>query len=232
MASGLIGSIAPTNKRTIRQQSNPLDKATIVSIYPRDITEQKYTIQPGFFHLKAGTEEKPSFTIMGPSSWWRDIGEEMPLIEIPNSAVQVADSIIRDWANGMLMCDMNESMPGLFFIPGEINAKELKERYSDAFNTAVRRQKNWYNNLIRLADVGWAQTNGSPRAISDLMRLAAEALNLRDRDWMKTTVDQEKIKCIACGNLRNPQFPVCSTCNRIVDIELAKKLGILDSSAK
>ncbi len=222
-------SIAPSNKRTIRSVANPLDKATIVSIYPRRILEYKYTIQPGVFDIAAGSEENPSLTVIGPSSWWRDIGEEMPLIEIPNGAMQVAESVINDWANGMLMCDMNTSMPGIFFVPGDLDIKKIRTDYAGALKAAITKQRNWFQNLVKLADHGWAQTNGSPRAISDLMRMAADTLNLKDRDWMKNYVEAEKVKCAACGNLRNPAYPVCASCNRIVDIELAKKLGILDA---
>jgi hypothetical protein len=224
-----IGTIALNSKRTIKSPTNPLDKATIVSIYPREINEVKHTIQPGFFHIPAGSEEKPSVLVVGPSSWWRDIGEEMPLIEIPNGAIQIADSFVKDFCNGLLMCDMDNSMPGLFFIPGELDLKTIKTNYSTAFNDAIRKQKNWFVNLVKLADAGWARTNGNPMAISDLMRMAAEALGQIDKDWMKSSVDSEKVKCVACGNLRNPAFPVCSICNRIVDIALATKLGLIDA---
>lgn len=228
-----IGSLASfnLNKRTIRQQSNPLDKATIVSIYPRAISEIKHTVQPGIFNIDAGSVEKPATLVVGPSSWWRDIGEEMPLIEIPNGAVQIADSFVNDFCNGMLMCDMDNAMPGIFFIPGEWKIEHILENYKDAFKNAVRKQNNWFDLLIKLADAGWSRTNGNPLAISDLMKLAAEARGVKDRDWMKTTLDQEKVKCVACGNLRNPNFPVCSACNRVVDIALAKKLGIIDTPA-
>ncbi len=221
-------SIAPSNKRTIRMPTNPLDKATIVSIYPRAINEIKHTIQPGIFNIEAGSIEKPATMVVGPSSWWRDIGEEMPLIEIPNGAIQIAESFVNDYCNGLLMSDMNESMPGLFFVPGELSIEKIKKDYSNAFAEAVRKQKNWFVNLVRLADAGWARTNGNPQAISDLMRMAAEALGQTDKDWMRASIEVDKVKCVACGNLRNPAFPVCSACNRIVDIDLAKKLGILE----
>jgi len=229
-----IGSLAGfnTNKRTIKQIANPLDKATIVSIFPRAITEIKHTIQPGVFEIAAGSEDKPSTLVVGPSSWWRDIGEEMPLIEIPNGAVQVADSFVRDYCNGMLMCDMDNAMPGLFFIPGEWKIEHIKENYKDTLKDAIRKQNNWFDELIKLADTGWARSNGSPNAISDLMRLAADYRGKSDKDWMKNSIDTEKIKCVACGSLRNPAFPVCGSCNRVVDLALAKKLGIIEPAAK
>lgn len=223
-------AIAPTNKRTIRQQTNPLDKATVISILPLEINEYKHTIQPGFFHLDKGSVENPAILIVGPSSWWRDIGEEMPLIEIPNGAMLVADSVVKDYCQGMLEIT-EDAYPGLMFVPGEFDAAGIKKSYSTEFNKMVTRQNNWFRNLVDLADKGWANTNGSPKAINGLMRMAAEALGMQDRDWMKTTLDVKKIPCVACGNLRNPQYPICGTCNRVVDMELAKKLGILPVEA-
>lgn len=228
-----IGSLAGfnLNKRTIRQQTNPLDKATIVSIYPKAIREVKHTIQPGIFEIAAGNENNPALLVVGPSSWWRDIGEEMPLVEIPNGAIQVADSFVKDFCNGLPEVDEN-SYPGLFFIPGEVDIENIKKNYSAAFKTAVVKQKNWFNNLVRLADSDWAKTNGNPRAVSDLSKMAAKALGLEDRPWMKSTIDVAKVACVACGNLRNPAFPICPSCNRVVDAKLAEKLGILDVVVK
>lgn len=220
-------TIAPTNKRTIRQQTNPLDRATIVSILPLEIDEYKHTIQPGHFHIDIASENDPKVLVVGPSSWWRDIGEEMPLIEIPNGAIIIAESVVNDYCQGMLEVT-EDAYPGLFFIPGEHTVETIKINYSKALTDAKRKQRNWFSNLVNLADTGWANSNGSPRSINGLMRMAAEALGYQDRDWMKTTLDIKKVKCIACGNLRNPEFPICPSCNRVVDIALAKKLGIMD----
>lgn len=233
MGAGIVGPLAGfnNNKRTIRQQTNPLDKSTVVSILPLEVKYDSPTIQPGQFVIPPGSEDKPSLLIVGPSSWWRDIGEEMPLIEIPNSSIQVADSIVRDYCNGLPEIDDN-SYPGLFFIPGELTIEVIKGNYSTAFKKAVEKQKSWFNNLIRVADSDWAKTNGNPRAVSDLSKMAAKYLNLEDRPWMKSTVDTAKVACVACGNLRNPAYPICPSCNRVVDVKLAEKLGILDVVVK
>jgi hypothetical protein len=76
-----------------------MDKTTIVSIYPNEIIETKPTIQPGRFVIPAGSFEKPSITVVGPSSWWREIDMDQPLLEIPVSSVQIADSVIKDYCN-------------------------------------------------------------------------------------------------------------------------------------
>ena len=107
------------NRRTIRAPVNPMDKSTVVSILPKQIYERKITIQPGVFEIKPGTFENPAILVVGPSSWWREVDIEQPLLEIPVSSIQVADSIVTDYCNGLLACNMDTLMPGLFYLPGE-----------------------------------------------------------------------------------------------------------------
>ena len=85
--------------RTIRAPVNPMDKSTVFSIFPKPIKDTKLTISPGRFELAAGTYDKPSLLIVGPSSWWKHVDENQPILEIPQSSVQIAESIVRDWAN-------------------------------------------------------------------------------------------------------------------------------------
>src|SRR5687768_8340890 len=106
---GIVGefpSLAVTQRKTIRAAVNPLDKCTVVSIFPKEVNETKPTIQPGFFHVDAGSYEHPSLLVVGPSSWWREFDENQPLTEIPQSSVIVANSIVRDFCIGIPMCDM------------------------------------------------------------------------------------------------------------------------------
>ena len=83
-------------KRMIKQPVNPMDKSTIVSIYPQEVDEKKVTIQPGRFIIPPGSFEKPSILIVGPSSWWREIDEHQPFLEITCSSVQVAEAVVKE----------------------------------------------------------------------------------------------------------------------------------------
>jgi hypothetical protein len=203
------------HRRTIRAPTNPLDKSTVVSIFNKEIKEVKPTIQPGIFHLRPGSYEKPSLLVVGTSSWWRDTDENQPLLEIPNSSIQVADSIVKDYCNGILACDMSNNMPGLFFIPGEISLIDIKTKHKVALDTAKRKQDNWFRALVELADGLWARTNGNPLTISDDMRTAARELGLISKEWMKNFQAYELIRCAACGSMKNGQFPICPTCRAI-----------------
>ena len=199
----------------IRTVRNPMDKATIVSIYPKEINDTKETIQPGKFCIPAGKYDEPGILVVGPSSWWRDIDIEQPLLEIPVSATQVAQSVIIDWCNGMLGCDMAGSMPGLFFVNGEVDKAEIMTKYKLKLAETKSKQDNWYKILIRLANSLWARSNGNPLVIWDEMRLAAKELGQDNLPWLKMEVNMQMVPCFACGTLRNPDFPMCPNCKNV-----------------
>jgi hypothetical protein len=204
-----------SKRKAIRMQRNPMDKCTIVSIFPKEVEEVKPTIEPGKFIIPAGTLENPAILVIGSSSWWKDYDYEQPLLEIVNSSIQVADSIIKDWCNGMLGCNMGDAMPGLFFVLGEHKAIEIKMNYKNKLDEMSAKQTNWYRVLVRLADSLWARTSGNPLAIWDEMRLAARELNLNDKPWLKDYQQAELIRCAACGGMRDPNYPICPTCKSI-----------------
>lgn len=208
-----VGEFIP-NRMMIRSVRNPLDKATIVSIFPKEIREVKETIQPREFHIAPGSYESPAVAVVGPASWWRDIDIEQPLLEIPVSAVQVAHSVIMDYCNGMLGCDMSSSMPGLFYVPGEFTKEDILKNYKVKLAETKVKQQNWYAILIKLADSLWARGNGNPLVIWDEMRLAARELGI-EKVWIKDYQNIEMTKCFACGALRNPEFPICSNCKNV-----------------
>jgi hypothetical protein len=203
------------NRRLIRAMKNPMDKCTIVSIFPKEIIEVKHTIEPGRFRIPAGTFEEPALLVVGSSSWWKDIDVDQPMLEIPVSSIQIADSVIKDYCNGMLGCNMGDSMPGLFFVLGEHNKMEIKVQYKSKLQEIKTRQDNWYKILVRLADSLWARSNGNPLVICDEMRLGARSLNFNEKPWLKDFVMAEKVPCKACGTLKNPEYPVCPLCKAV-----------------
>lgn len=225
--ASLAQALGITNRQVIRTPPNPMDKSTVVSIYPKLIDEVKYTIEPGRFVLQPGSFETPSLLVVGSSSWWREIDPKQPLLEIPQSSITVANSIVKDYCEGIFGCDMGEKMPGLFWLPGSFTVAEVKKNHADKLILAKTRQDNYFRELIKQADSLWARSNGNPLAISDEMRLAARELNISaNKEWMKDFRSVGLAQCPACGHLKNPQFPVCSHCNTITDMDSFKKLGL------
>lgn len=225
---GAFPGLTSRRKRTIRAPINPMDKSTIISIFPKFIRERKPTIQPGVFEIQPGSYANPSILVVGPSSWWKEIDNEQPLLEIPTSSVAIAKSIVNDYCNGMLGCNMSTSKPGLFWIPGDFSLMEINLKYKDLVEDAKLKQDTYYSTLIKLADSMWARTNGNPLCISDDMRLAARELNVSTgKDWMKDFhITTEQSRCPACGSMRNSAYPVCPTCKAVIDVDRAKELKI------
>ena len=210
---GAFPGIRELRRRTVRQPVNPMDRATVVSIYPKHIEEVKHTIEPGRFTIEAGSYENPAILVVGPSSWWREIDEEQPLLEIPVSSIQIADSVVRDYCNGVLASNMGDCMPGIFYVPGEHTIESIRKSFKHELDKAKVKQKNFYTTLVTLADALWARSQGNPLAISDDMRMGARELNLVEtKDWMRDFKMVNMVRCKACGSLKNPEYPICATC--------------------
>ena len=223
---GGFPSLREMNRKTVRGPVNPLDKSTLVSIYPRPLKFKSVTLSPGVWRLEAGNVESPEILVIGPSSWFRDVGPDEPLIEIVQSSVQIAESLVKDYLNGMFACNMHDSMPGLFFVPGcvqdvagiidiEGTRAWVKSTYPHLLKSAVITQSNYWRNLIKYGDALWARSNGNPLVINDETRLAAKLLGVQDKDWMKDHQNQGQIRCFACGSFKSPDYPICQACHSI-----------------
>lgn len=214
-------------KRAIRGPVNEMDKSTVVSILPLKIKEVKLTIQPGLFELAKGTFDNPSILVVGPSSYWMEPHIDQPLIEIQVGSLQIAESIVKDFYNGLIGCNMQDSIPGLFFVQGAKNVAQIKKDHSKELELARTKQRNWYMELIKMADAFWAKSNGNPIVISDLMKIAAEEMQVKEnKAWMKDFSTIELKNCPACGTLLNPAFPMCANCKTIVDHKKFAELGL------
>lgn len=216
------------HRRTVRAEVNPFDKTTIVSIAPFEIKETILTIQPGSFVIPAGSLEKPSLTIIGPSSWWKETDPEQPLLEIVVSSVLVGRSIVEDYIQSMNGVTLGTCQPGVFHIPGEVTLDEVKKKYGHVLARMNLLQNQWYAFLVKQADSMWARSNQNPLAIDDQSRMAARILQI-DKPWIRDFQQVQNVNCVACGSLRNPQFPICPHCKLIVDKELAVKLGLSEA---
>ncbi len=230
MSIGIPGLGIDIKRMTIRAPVNPLDVTSIISIFPKNMPpEIKHTIQPGRFQLPFGRLDTPGILEVGPSSWWKETDEGQPLLEIPHSSIVVAHSIVRDWMVGLLACDMGDKRPGIFYIPGKVTLADLKIKveYKALLEQAHVRQRNWFTELVKIADVLWARTSGNPLTISDDMKLAATELSMKDKPWLKDAQIIAMVNCKACGALRNPMYPVCQSCKSVDDPEKAKELGLV-----
>jgi hypothetical protein len=223
------------NAKVQRLSRNPNDKTSIVSIYPNEIIDYKPTAFPNEHRVPAAPVGDIVVAVMESASWFREMPDEQPFLEIPISSHLVAAAVINDYCSGLLGYAANSRMPGLFVIPGA-HTKETAKKYMDMtsqvtftemLTKAQKMQRDWYAELVKLADIDWSRTSGNPLSISNLARQAAEMLGLaNDKNWMADISTMQKINCKACGTLVLPNFPVCPNCKAIVDEEKAKVLNI------
>ncbi len=226
-----MDTFAPVNRKLHRAPVNIMDKTTIVSIFPKNVTSLNYTLFPGDFTVPKGTYEKPGILVVGPSSWWKEMEDlNQEPFEVTVGSISVADSIIRDWMGGLVGCDMATAMPGIFYVNGEKTVELVKKEFKAQLDLALVKQKKYYETLIQFADVSWINYQGHPRSISEDMKLAATELQIKDKPWMKDFTDFKLQDCPACGHLRNPNYPVCANCKTVIDKEKAKLMGLAFSA--
>jgi len=223
-----MGFLNLPQHRLVRAPQNPLDKSTIISIFPKEIVEVKITLQPSKFVIPAGTYDNPSSLVVTSAAWWKEVGPDDPPVEITHSSIVVADSIVKDYINGLLGCNMGDKMPGIFWVPGEIDSKAIKTdpKIRILLDRAKQWQTNWFMELVKLADILWSRTGGNPISIGDDMRMAAEQLQITDKPWLKDFVTVSMVNCPACGFLRNNNYPVCSNCHAVLDKKKFDELGL------
>lgn len=220
-----------------RAPVNPMDICTIVSVYPKAIKEIKPMINPSVWEMPAVPVDKinTDFNIsnVGPASWWKEMEDGQPWLEIVTNSVEMAKAWIGDYCK-MVGVESTQQMPGLFWVPGKYNKltiKSYKADNGDNFDSLIAearaKQERFYKAIVALADVGWARSNGNPLAISDDARLGAEILGLsKNKAWMQDFKAFELTNCKACGHMVNPMYPVCSNCKAIVNLDRAKELDI------
>ena len=215
VAVGQFPGIQDLNRRMHRGLVNPTDLSTIISIFPKEMRIEKITLIPGRWTIPAGSIEKPSILIVGPSSWWKEDFQNGSLLEVSQGSSQIAESIVKDYCNGIFGCDMAESCPGIFWVPGKHTIESIKKEFPELFEKAIRGQTGYYRTMIKAADHLWAGSGGSTLVINDEMRMAARILGLEDKDWMRDSQAYQMVRCFACGTLKNPGFAVCAACSAI-----------------
>ncbi len=227
-----VGSIG---KRTIQLlPRNPMDKTTIVSVYPRQVIDTKPTLFPSRYVIPAAPENDFSiFLVSGASYFLESRIENQPPTEVQVNSMMLAESILHDSIPTMNLVRA-DARPGVFAIPGEWNRKTIisyihadGKPFSELLTIARQWQKNYWIAVINEADEFWAKGNGNPKVISDDARLASKVLGLeKSKPWMNTVIASELVNCKACGEMINPGFPVCKYCKNIIDMEKYKAMGI------
>ena len=217
-----------------RRVKNPLDKCTIVSVFPNSIIDYKPTAFPSTHRIEGAADNDFSITVVEAAGWFKEMDEGQPWLEIPIASTDVARAFIQDYVNALPEFVPDVAAPGLFYVLGSYNKETIKkyvdpvsgETFTQMLERAKARQKNWFLRIVQMSDKDWARTNGNPRSIGDTARMAAHKLGIEDKPWLKDFQAAARVNCPACGFSVNPDFPVCSNCRAIVNPARAKELNI------
>lgn len=202
-------------------------KATIVSIYPKDINERKPGIHPGQFIIPAAKLGEFSSLIVDDAFFWIDFAEpeRKPIKQIVDG-FKLATAVVEDFCRnipGYRIGENYKASPGMFVIAEAVTPVVIAQSYKPQLAEALVNQNNWFKQLVTEADDTWEKTR-THRAISSLQRLAAKNLGL-EKEWIVETVSDKGIKfCPACRTRVHPDAVVCSSCQCILDEDKYAKM--------
>jgi len=213
---------------------NPADRATVVSVFPKEIDEVKPTIFPRRFVIPAAAKDDFSLLTLEGASYYRPSTTGQAPMEIPINAMALAVSVVNDYLNATWLVSRNARCPGVFAIAGEYNKTNIMNykapdgrSFAELLEFYRGIQKLWFIQVMEAADAFWASTSGNPRSIPEDARIAATLMGLeKTKPWMANVVASQLENCKSCGEMINVTYPVCRYCHAVIDPVKAKELGL------
>jgi len=195
--------------------------ATIVSLFPLEITEHKPGLYPGYFVIPAAPIGELSYLVVGDSIFYQETKNDQ-VTSVRTSFQTVAASIVDDFQRSHIGRIIGEAEPGLFWVPGAFrNQGKIREMFGELVDEAQRRQNRWFEELVKIADDTWSRTHRHT-SVSTLQRLAAHALGT-SRDWVIRTGESMNT-CRFC-KAEVPYGAVkCPTCREIIDMQAYREM--------
>lgn len=195
--------------------------ATVISIFPHKIRQEKPGVRPGIFYIEAGTLDKPSCTHIphGSHTVYTGFGRSVSMRDLDR---EIARAIVQDFCRAQLEAG-EDSHPGLMYVAEDVTPDEAKKKFASRLAELSRIQKNWFVKLYSMAEDDWNKHH-SLRAISELQRIAARQIG-KNPAWLTDPVEFESKACPACGSRLTPDAIVCSVCRCVID---KKRYGELE----
>jgi len=192
---------------------NPLG-ATVVSILPFDIREAKYGVYPTHYDIPGPKKDEEFGICHVPNECYGLVYQlDGKQIQIPIPPWDVARAIVEDYRRAQLAATPTASA-GLFYLAGKFEPEEIILHHQKDLARVRKEQEAWYTLLVTMADDDYQKTK-QRRAVSDLQRFAARALQL-ERDWL-SIVAEHLVFCSMCGTELRKAVAKCYNCGFIVD---------------
>lgn len=198
--------------------------AVIVSFLPYDYSPQLSGLLPSAFHIPAA--EPDDFVVVPITDCMEHVylldGKTLPRMI---SGREVAGSIAYDLLNATPSVS-NNSKPGIKSLPGNLTKEQIINMFPDELEQLRLMQRNWYGELVKVADDTWNDPNarGKHQSISDVQRIACRRLGL-NREWL-TAVVTNNVPCFACGFMVLDTALICMNCKTVLKPdEYSKRAG-------
>lgn len=188
--------------------------ATIVSLLPFAIRENKVGHVPGVFEIPAAVGAVPGVLVIPEGvKVYTYIDAERQSLGMKLLAEEFAKAIVFDWISAQLF-HREDAKPGLFMLPGALTADQVVKQHGDVLESYRKVQHKWFQTLVEQGDMEFAKYQ-STRSISDIHKHAARALGLETR-WMTVENAEQVVPCPACRTLISVLATVCPQCRTAV----------------
>lgn len=196
-------------------------KVTVVSILPYEIRDSKPNLYPGHFIIPAGKLTDPGLLFVEKSVFYVPMAFGAPSLQIASGALEVANSIINDYIGALLGVDEN-CRPGIF-VKNKVfkDSKECAIECISDIQKSLGAQQKWFHRLVSMADAEYSKHHQA-ESISDLQKMAARELNLRDKPWLLDISQLSVNNCPACYTPVNTNAVLCPSCRYVLNAEKYK----------
>jgi hypothetical protein len=200
--------------------------ATVVSIQPFAVKEERPGLSPGEFAIPPGTPDEPQFLVVRKGQI-RMMDQDFRPFMVDEDPLRIAKDVANGHCSSLIGYGPDASA-GVFAVPGEVTTKEhLIREHKKIYDEYVKKQIEYFRVLIGMADDDWRR-NKQLRHIGDLHRAAARFLSI-DREWLASDIGTQ-MKCPACMSTVSTEAAVCFACQAILNEEKYKKLKFHDKA--
>jgi hypothetical protein len=155
---------------------------------------------------------------VGKSAFYIPMAFGAPSLQAFSSPFEVATSIVNDWVGAMLTVS-EDARPGIFVANKSFKSQgEAAGELATEIADRLQAQHRWFVKLVNEADKEY-RTHNNGNAISDLQKVAARQLNLKDRPWLMDLTQMGLNNCPACYNPININAIICGHCKYVVNPE-------------
>lgn len=198
--------------------------STVVSILPYEIRESKPNLYPGNFTIPAGSILKPGLLKVTHSRFYIPMAFGAPAMAAHSPAYEVARSIVNDYVTSLLGAN-EDCRPGIFVVDRIFSSvREAASELIAELPAILEAQRKWFFSLVNTADAEFNQYHQNPQVVSDLQRMAARELNLKNKPWLQDFTQLSLNNCPACYTSVNDKAVICPNCRYVLNADKYKSM--------